>query len=145
MDRRDEDGQLEEAYQVADERDVDPTLEGTNLVVRFADGNVPLMAQLEGTQLFTPNGDGINDAFALSYALLKLVAEAAVTLEMYDLAGRRVRRAYEGMDGNGSYALEWDGTDDRGLLVPPGLYLYELRVQADEDSERRWGSVGVMY
>ena len=145
LDRRDEDGQLEEAYQVADERDVDPSLEGTNLVVRFADGNVPLVAQLEGTRLFTPNGDGTNDAFALSYALLKLTTEAAVTLELYDLAGRRVRRAYEGMDGNGSYALEWDGTDDRGLLVPPGLYLYELRVEADEGSERRWGSVGVAY
>ena len=145
LDRRDEDGQLEEAYQVADERDVDPSLEGTNLVVRFADGNVPLVAQLEGTRLFTPNGDGTNDAFALSYALLKLTTEAAVTLELYDLAGRRVRRAYEGMDGNGSYALEWDGTDDRGLLVPPGLYLYELRVQADEGLERRWGSVGVAY
>ena len=115
LDRRDEDGQLEEAYQVADERDVDPSLEGTNLVVRFADGNVPLVAQLEGTRLFTPNGDEANDAFALSYALLKLTTEAAVTLELYDLAGRRVRRAYEGMDGNGSYALEWDGTNDRGL------------------------------
>ena len=145
LDRRDADGQLEEAYQVADEWDVDPSLEGTNLVVRFADGNVPLVAQLEGTRLFTPNGDGINDAFALSYALLKIVTEAAVTLEMYDLAGRQVRRAYAGMGSNGAYALEWDGTDDRGLLVPPGLYLYELRVEADEGSERRWGSVGVVY
>ena len=145
LDRRGEDGQLEEAYQVADERDVDPSLEGTNLVVRFADGNVPLVAQLEGPRLFTPNGDGANDAFALSYALLKLTTEATVTLEMYDLAGRRVRRAYEGTDGNGSYALEWDGTDDRSLLVPPGLYLYELRVEADEELERRWGSVGVAY
>ena len=145
LDRRDADGQLEEAYQVADEWDVDPSLEGTNLVVRFADGNVPLVAQLQGTRLFTPNGDGANDAFALSYALLKIVTEAAVTLEMYDLAGRRVRRAYAGMGSNGAYALEWDGTDDRGLLVPPGLYLYELRVEADEGSERRWGSVGVVY
>ena len=145
LDRRDADGQLEEAYQVADERDVDPSLEGTNLIVRFADGNVPLVAQLEGTRLFTPNGDGANDAFALRYALLKLVTEAVVTLEMYDLAGRRVRRAYEGMNDNGAYALEWDGTDDRGLLVPPGLYLYELRVEADEGLERRWGSVGVAY
>ena len=145
FDHRDADGQREEAYQTADERDVDPSLEGTNLVVRFADGTVPLVAQLAGTRLFTPNGDGANDAFALRYALLKIVTEAAVTLEMYDLAGRRVRRAYEGMDGNGSYALEWDGTDDRGLLVPPGLYLYELRVEADEGSERRWGSVGVVY
>ena len=145
LDRREADGQLEEAYQVADERDVDPSLEGTNLVVRFADGNVPLVARLEGTRLFTPNGDGANDAFALSYALLKIVTEAAVTLEMYDLAGRRVRRAYAGMGSNGAYALEWDGTDDQGLLVPPGLYLYELRVEADEDSEHRWGSVGVAY
>ena len=145
LDRRDADGQLEEAYQVADERDVDPSLEGTNLVVRFADGNVPLVAQLAGTRLFTPNGDGANDAFVLSYALLKIVTEAAVTLEMYDLAGRRVRRAYAGMGSNGAYALEWDGTDDQGLLVPPGLYLYELQVEADEGSERRWGSVGVMY
>ena len=145
LDRREADGQLEEAYQVADERDVDPSLEGTNLVVRFADGNVPLVAQLAGTRLFTPNGDGANDAFALSYALLKIVTEAAVTLEMYDLAGRRVRRAYAGMNSNGSFVLEWDGTDDQGLLVPPGLYLYELRVQADEGSERRWGSVGVVY
>ena len=145
LDRRGEDGQLEDAYQVADERDVDPSLEGTNLIVRFADGNVPLVAQLEGTRLFTPNGDGANDAFALNYALLKITTEAAVTLEMYDLAGHRVRRAYEGMGGNGSYALEWDGTDDRGLLVPPGLYLYELRVEADEGLERRGGSVGVAY
>ena len=145
LDRRDADGQLEEAYQVADERDVDPSLDGTNLVVRFADGNVPLVAQLQGTRLFTPNGDGINDAFALSYALLKIVTEAAVTLKMYDLAGRPVRRAYEGMGSNGAYALEWDGTDDRGLLVPSGLYLYELRVEADGGSERRWGSVGVAY
>ena len=141
LDRRDD----EEAYQAADERDVDPALEGANLVVRFADGNVPLVAQLEGTRLFTPNGDGANDAFALRYALLKLTTEAAVTLELYDLASRRVQRAYEGMDGNGSYALEWDGRDDRGLLVPPGLYLYELRVEADEGLERRWGSVGVVY
>ena len=145
LDRREADGQLEEAYQVADERDVDPSLEGTNLVVRFADGNVPLVAQLQGTRLFTPNGDGANDAFALSYALLKIVTEAAVTLELYDLAGRRVRRAYAGMGSNGTYALEWDGTDDRGQLVPPGLYLYELRVEADEESEHRWGSVGVAY
>ena len=141
IDRRGEAGPLEEAYQVADEQDV----EGTNLVVRFADGNVPLVAQLERNRLFTPNGDGANDAFALSYALLKLIAGAAVTLDMYDLAGRRVRRAHEGMSGNGSYALEWDGRDERGLLVPPGLYLYELRVQADEGAERRWGSVGVVY
>ena len=145
LDRREIDGQLEEAYQVADERDVDPSLEGTNLVVRFADGNVPLVAQLEGTRLFTPNGDGANDAFALSYVLLKIVTEAAVTLEMYDLAGRRVRRAYAGMGSNGAYALEWDGTDDWGLLVPPGLYLYELRVESDKESEHRWGSVGVAY
>ena len=135
----------EEAYQVADERDVDPALEGTNLVVRFADGNVPLVAQLAAPRLFTPNGDGANDAFALRYALLKLTTEAEVTLELYDLAGRRVRRAYEGTGGNGPYALAWDGTDDRGLLVPPGLYLYELRIEADEGSERRWGSVGVVY
>ena len=145
LDRRDENGQLKEAYQVADERDVDPSLEGTDLVVRFADGNVPLVAQLEGTRLFTPNGDGANDAFALNYALLKITTEAAVTLELHDLAGHRVRRAYAGMDSNGSYALEWDGTDDRGLLVPPGLYLYELQVEADEGAERRWGSVGVAY
>lgn len=41
--------------------------------------------------------------------------------------------------------MTWDGRDDEGKLVPPGVYLYRITVSSDEGENFASGSVGVCY
>ena len=68
-----------------------------------------------------------------------------LSVGVYDLAGRRVRGLWENqLRSAGRQGLEWDGRDDQGRLVVPGLYL--LRVESQADVGDVWvGSVGVVY
>jgi len=57
-----------------------------------------------------------------------LPATSAVTLEVFDVKGRLVRRLVNGrtMDAR-SHIVEWDGRSDRGATVGSGIYFYRLR------------------
>ena len=68
-----------------------------------------------------------------------------MSLEIYDLSGRLVRRVYEGVDSVGEYSHAWDGRDDSNGLVPPGLYLYRLVVDVQPEKETSSGVVAVAY
>ena len=94
---------------------------------------------------FTPNGDGVNDVVGVSYKLLRVTAAVPVAIEVFDVAGRPVRRVYAGDDPLGEYSHVWDGTDDAGLLVPPGLYLYRISADVQSRRETRSGAVSVVY
>jgi flagellar hook capping protein FlgD len=48
-----------------------------------------------------------------------VTGEAAI----YDLAGRRVRVIHQGMIARGLTTLSWDGRDQRGAELSPGVYL----------------------
>jgi hypothetical protein len=54
---------------------------------------------------------------------------------VYDLSGRLVRKLYEGPAGGGREGLVWDGTDDSGLGVAGGVYF--LRAELGRDSVGR--------
>ena len=57
-----------------------------------------------------------------------------------------MREVYAGRDLVGNYAREWDGRDDAGEVVPPGIYLYRIEVDTDRDREAvRLGLVNVAY
>jgi hypothetical protein len=60
-------------------------------------------------------------AFGLARA-----GRASVTV--LDLAGRRVRTLLEGDRPAGPQHLSWNGADDSGRALPPGLYLVRVRV-----------------
>jgi hypothetical protein len=65
------------------------------------------------------------------------LAEAApVKLELLDCAGRRVRTLAEGTHAAGAHALAWDGADDRGRAVTPGLYFARLVTPGAETVRR---------
>ncbi len=49
-------------------------------------------------------------------------------LEILDPAGRRVRSLDTGERGPGARSVRWDGRDDSGRRVPPGLYLVRFTV-----------------
>jgi flagellar hook assembly protein FlgD len=42
---------------------------------------------------------------------------------LYDLAGRRVRMIHQGTIARGLTTLSWDGRDERGDELRPGVYL----------------------
>jgi hypothetical protein len=52
--------------------------------------------------------------------------EVRVSLSIYDLRGRLVRRLEEGMERPGRHSVLWDGRDSFGVPVPSGVYLYRL-------------------
>ncbi len=49
-----------------------------------------------------------------------------VRLGLFDLAGREVRALARGERAAGEHALAWDGRDDRGAPVGPGVYFLRL-------------------
>jgi len=52
-------------------------------------------------------------------------ASGGVTLEIYSLRGERLRELHGDTPG-GSQSIGWDGRDDSGRLVGPGVYLFRL-------------------
>ena len=77
--------------------------------------------------------------------LAKVQHPQALTVALYDLAGRKRRVLWDGQPTvAGRKRLAWDGRDDSGRLVVPGHYL--LRVEIDADHADVWtGLVGVVY
>ncbi len=144
--RRADDGRVETAYQLAREADVEGGPDGSLTLRLETEGDeLPLLDNFTASKTVTPNGDGVNDAFILLYSLLKLVHPVPVRLEIYDLNGRRVRQVYRGEETIGTHRHAWDGRDDSGRLLTPGLYIYELRVDSDREIERRHGVIGVVH
>ncbi len=103
------------------------------------------------TRVITPNGDGANDTMEMAYEILAVVGRARVEVGIYDLSGRRVRRLFDAEGQNGVYdaarfpELVWDGADDGGDIVPPGVYLVRLQVDGDARSGEGLRTIGVAY
>jgi len=65
--------------------------------------------------------------FAISATLhYALAAPASVHVRVLDCAGRRVRDLDSGAMAAGPHVLTWDGADQQGAAVRPGLYFVEL-------------------
>ena len=124
------------------------------LVTAAAAGGRALFEVGAEPSVFSPNGDGINDATVIGFSLAKLNRPTPVRLGIFDLGGRPVRRlvqtrlgagSYQRL-GNGSEALgRWDGLDQAGVRVPPGIYVYRIDVELDTGAETEVGVVGVAY
>ena len=102
-----------------------------SLRVLGADDETPdfIQALALSTPVLTPNGDGINDQLQMRYALFRLPGAVPVALEVYALDGRRIARLDQGLQDSGPRAITWDGRDEIGQLLPPGLYLLSIALQ----------------
>ena len=49
-----------------------------------------------------------------------------VRLTIYNLLGEQVRTLFAGQMDRGTKSIEWDGRDDSGLILPSGVYLYQM-------------------
>ncbi len=96
------------------------------------------------SRFLTPNGDRINDELNMAFTLLG-VEDTATEIGVYTLTGQRVRALVRGKFNKGFYTEQWDGRDDQGALVPPGIYLLHIKVDADREKAAQLHAVSVAY
>jgi spore germination protein YaaH len=90
----------------------------------------PFVAQSSRTSMFSPNGDGVKDTAATTYALK--AAASSVQLDVFNSAGSVVRTLALGAQGAGTNTATWNGRTSAGSWAPAGRYL--LRVTATDEA-----------
>lgn len=106
---------------------------------------------------FTPNNDGINDFTRIEF-FLGNIAEPRdkigaqirkLTVKIYDLTGKLVKNLYDSDSGSFAFIAEnsvsWDGKDNNGKTVRPGVYIYQIIVDSDNGGENISKTVVVAY
>jgi len=102
-------------------------------------------------RVFSPNGDGINDDVAFEFTVVRVGDSSPAEVIVYDLSGRQVRKLVESRAvSTGPRSLRWDGRDDAGQIVLPGVYYARLRVAtetfgADVENAEVLRTVSVAY
>ena len=112
-------------------------------------------------KVFTPNNDDKNEFTVIEFTLAKV--ETDVIIKFYNTKGRLITlREFKGDDkllakdhffvnkaGKAADAVNlpgyWDGTDDNGDLVPPGVYIYQVVADTDSGDKIEGGTVIVAY
>jgi len=118
----------------------------TNSIQVFASQpSLDVLSSLEIVpSVLTPNGDGRNDQANISFNILG-VEEARVEVDIHDLSGRRVRELLAERRGMGRYEETWDGIDDHGGWVLPGIYLCKVKVHTDSGDFERVKVLSIVY
>ena len=114
-------------------------------VLAMASSSTKILSKVTAApRSFTPQGDGVNDLVELTYSLFSL-RSAPVEISVYTLDGRRVRQLFSGPQSAGPQVQRWDGRDDTGRLVSPGLYVLRVEVDADHGRQTQVQPVAVAY
>ena len=117
----------------------------TNALSVFGSIEKPLGRFALSSGCVTPNGDGRNDEIGISYDIIFLVERVRVDVGIYDLSGHRVRQIFSGSLDVGKYEDLWDGSDDEGNVVSPGIYICRISVDTQTGTHDRAKSVAVAY
>ena len=134
----------ETTRQQVDPGDAINSIEGTGDSVTLPI-DAALFSGLRVPAAFTPNGDGINDALSIEFDVLKIIDPRPIEATTYDLQGRSVRSLRQELGLAGHYQLFWDGRNDSGALLSPGLYLLRLRVEGDSTTRTIARAVAISY
>ena len=95
---------------------------------------------------FDSREQGLDGRTAISY---RLAIDARVSLEVYDLLGRKVRgwKFSPGINGGrqGINSILWDGTNETGRKVAKGGYLAELVMETPQTTVTAIRKIGVLH
>jgi len=109
-------------------------------------------------KVLTPNNDGKNDFTVFEFTLAKV--DTDVIIKVFDTNGSLVTVVSDEFMLPGQYSAEksaagrddaetlpgyWDGKDEDGDLVPPGIYIYQVIADTDEGGVIEGGTVVVAY
>ncbi|HET9886137.1 MAG TPA: FlgD immunoglobulin-like domain containing protein, partial [bacterium] len=62
--------------------------------------------------------------------------QTVVDLGVFNILGQRIRTLFAGDRSAGEYSATWDGRDDLGQEMPPGVYYARITQGADTESKR---------
>jgi len=96
--------------------DIDCTM--TDLNENFADNQIPDRYVLEQNY---PNP--FNPSTTVKYSLPKY---SKVKIVIYNVLGRQIKILVNEFQAAGEYSVNWDGTDENGLNLTSGIYLYKI-------------------
>ena len=100
-----------------------PALTGVCDVCEMGTG-APVVSAASGGLFLAQNRP---NPFSPSTVIRFALPEAgSARLEIYDVAGRRVRTLVDGPRAAGPHAVTWDGTDEGKITVAAGIYFYRL-------------------
>ncbi len=98
---------------------------------------------------FTPNGDGINDETFIKFFLGNVDIARRLTVNIYDLTGRRIRDLFDTHTVAAAFvsdnSIKWDGRDNSGKMVRPGIYIYQIKIDSDNGGQNVTKTVVVAY
>jgi len=136
----------EEVHQSLTPGNADDLFDGDALRVDLAGIDTKTIQSMQLSSLvLTPNGDGINDVVAIEYDLLNLVGMVPAAIEIYGLSGRKLGSVPIAGVESGEFVSEWDGRDDLGEVLPPGLYILRLKVDADQGTDAVERIISLVY
>ena len=127
--------------------DVTKELSTNSLRVLGTSGAAPDLLQnlTLSASAFTPNGDGVNDELQIRYGLFHLPDAVPVVLEVYSLDGRKVAAVDTGAQRSGAQSVRWDGRDQDGQLLSPGIYLLSIAVASESAGSKKIQPIGIVY
>ena len=87
--------------------------------LRLVDDEIPFEFRL---------GNNYPNPFNPSTKIIFTIPEnMQISVNVYDIMGRRVRTLVDGLHRPGNHYAEWSGVDQSGIKVSSGIYFYELR------------------
>jgi len=101
----------------------------TTVTSAASPGQVPLVSPVLEQNYPNP----FNPSTTITY---RLPAYRDVSLVVYNTLGQEVRTLARGIQPPGSYVVRWDGSNDSGVSVSSGVYIYRLRAGSFVQSRR---------
>lgn len=84
--------------------------------------------------IFSPDGNGIDDSLFIYYNFTE--ANGKLTLRIYDLNGKIIRKLVDKQTVSASGMIAWDGTNDQNQIAPIGIYIIGLEYKFSNKTVR---------
>ena len=101
-----------------------------------------LIRRLTHSGMVTPNADGVNDEYRLSFTIVK--TDRRPRVRIFALDGTQMAELASVDEQLGKWRYVWDGRR-AGITVPPGIYLALIEVGADARDETASKLIHVVY
>ena len=66
-------------------------------------------------------------------------------LRAYSIDGKKVAEVPVGAQRSGTQTVRWDGRDERGRLLLPGVYLVAVSVESERSEDLKMSPLGIAY